>query len=204
MTGRALSTQLKSGDAVYLRPIGPWDRAREVEIISRFSEHSRYLRFFSGAPTLPDAVIDKLVDVDGYHHIAWGALDLNAPGAPLMGVVRAMRRGTSDEADLAMGVLDAHHGKGLARLLMLAVVHDALAAGITRLHAEMLAENGGARKLFQAIGGKAQGRDGHVVTFGFDAAEVYRRLLDLGAGEAMDDLRETLAAHPLPRQMAIA
>lgn len=204
MTGRALSTQLKSGDAVYLRPIGPWDRAREVEIISRFSEHSRYLRFFSGAPTLPDAVIDKLVNVDGYHHIAWGALDLDAPGAPLMGVVRAMRRGTSDEADIAMGVLDAHHGKGLARLLMTAVVHDALAAGITRLHAEMLAENGGARKLFQAIGGKAVGRDGHVVTFGFDASEVYRRLLELGAGEAMDDLRETLAAHPLPRQMAAA
>ena len=85
MSERGFSTRLKAGDAVFLRPIGPQDRAREVEIISSFSEHSRYLRFFSGAPTLPDAVIDQLVAVDGYTHIAWGALDLDVAGAPLMG-----------------------------------------------------------------------------------------------------------------------
>lgn len=205
MTQRGFSTQLAAGDAVFLRPIGPQDRAREVEIISRFSEHSRYLRFFSGAPTLPDAVIDQLVAVDGYNHIAWGALDLNVAGAPLMGVVRAVRRGRSDEADLAMGVLDCHHGKGLARLLMAAVVHDALAAGITRFWAETLAENAPARKLFKAIGGKAAGRDGNVVTFAFDAREVAARLGEIGAGEAMEDLREALAAHPLPhRNVAVA
>ncbi|ABI75357.1 acetyltransferase, GNAT family [Hyphomonas neptunium ATCC 15444] len=200
MTQRGFSTRLKAGDAVFLRPIGPQDRAREVDIISKFSEHSRYLRFFSGAPTLPDAVIDQLVAVDGYNHIAWGALDLNVAGAPLMGVVRAVRRGQSDEADLAMGVLDEHHGKGLARLLMAAVVHDAIAAGITRFTAEMLAENAPARKLFQANGGKAAGRDGNVISFRFDAREVATRLSELGAGEAMDDLREALAVHPLPRR----
>ena len=185
---------------MYLRPIGPRDRAREVDIISKFSEHSRYLRFFSGAPTLPDAVIDRLVDVDGFNHIAWGALDLDTAGAPLMGVVRAVRRAGTHEADLAMGVLDCHHGKGLARLLMAAVVHDAIAAGITVFTAEMLAENAPARKLFQAIGGKAAGRDGNVISFRFDAREVAARLAEIGAGEAMDDLREALAVDPLPRR----
>ena len=204
MTQRGFSTRLTAGDDVFLRPIGPQDRAREVDIISKFSEHSRYLRFFSGAPTLPDAVIDQLVAVDGHFHIAWGALDLNAPGAPLMGVVRAVRRGDTAEADLAMGVLDAHHGKGLARLLLAAVVHDALAAGITRFTAETLAENAPARKLFKAIGGKAAGRDGNVVSFAFDAREVATRLGEIGAGEAMDDLREALAVHPLPRKTAAA
>lgn len=87
------STRLKSGNAVYLRPIGPRDRAREVALIAGFSDHSRYLRFFTGAKTVPEAVIDQLVNVDGYHHIAWGALDLETAGAPLMGVVRAIRRG---------------------------------------------------------------------------------------------------------------
>ncbi|MFN3610228.1 MAG: GNAT family N-acetyltransferase, partial [Hyphomonas sp.] len=152
-----------------------------MDIISKFSEHSRYLRFFSGAPTLPDAVIDQLVDVDGFNHIAWGALELDTAGAPLMGVVRAVRRAGTNEADLAMGVLDAHHGKGLARLLMAAVVHDAIAAGITVFTAEMLAENAPARKLFQAIGGKAAGRDGNVISFAFDAREVAERLADIGA-----------------------
>lgn len=192
MAHRGFSTYLNSGEAVFLRPIGPRDRDREVDIISRMSDHSRYLRFFSGAKTIPDAVIDRLVDVDGHHHIAWAALDPNVKGAPMIGVVRAMRRGDAPVADLALAVLDAHHGKGLARLLMTAVVHDAVAAGITEFHAETMAENSGARKLFLAMGGKATGRDGHIVTFSFDATKVARKLNQITTGEAMDDLREAL------------
>ncbi|MFN3608853.1 MAG: hypothetical protein ACK4Y9_07305, partial [Hyphomonas sp.] len=61
-----------------------------------------------------------------------------------------------------------------------------------------------ARKLFQAIGGKAAGRDGNVISFAFDAREVAERLADIGAGEAMDDLREALGVHPLPRRRTAA
>lgn len=200
MNTHTFSTRLKSGDAVYLRPIGPRDRAREVALIAGFSDHSRYLRFFTGAKTVPEAVIDQLVNVDGYNHIAWGALDLETPGAPLMGVVRAIRRGRSDVADLAMGVLDAHHGKGLARLLMAAVVHDAIEAGITRFAADTLAENNAARALFRAMGGHATGRDGLVVTFEFDAAVAAERLDAMVAPEALADLREALG----PRRPAPA
>ena len=200
MNTHAFSTRLKAGNAVYLRPIGPRDRAREVDLIAGFSDHSRYLRFFTGAKTIPEAVIDQLVNVDGHNHIAWGALDLETAGAPLMGVVRAIRQGTSDVADLAMGVVDAHHGKGLARLLMAAVVHDAMTAGITRFTAETLAENHAARKLFLAMGGHATGRDGLVVTFEFDAALAAERLDGMVTPEALADLRETLG----PRRPAPA
>lgn len=192
MSDRGISTVLRTGEAVYLRPIGPWDRAREKALIAGFSDHSRYLRFFTGARTIPETVIDRLVDVDGHNHIAWGALDLDAPGAPLMGVVRAIRREGGDEADLAMGVLDRHHGKGIARILMAAVVHDALGAGITGLTAETLAENTAARRLFKAIGGVATSREISVVRFGFDARRVAQRLETLNTGEAMADLRAGL------------
>ncbi|MBY9066643.1 GNAT family N-acetyltransferase [Hyphomonas sp. WL0036] len=192
MSKQGFSTHLKTGDAVYLRPIGPRDRAREVQLISGFSDHSRYLRFFTGAKTVPDAVIDRLVDVDGYHHIAWGALDLDGPGAPLMGVVRAMRRGEGEVADLAMGVLDKHHGKGLARLLMAAVVHDALAAGITHFVAETLAENSAARNLFLSMGGHATGRDGLVVTFEINPIIAAEKLDAMVSAEALRDLREAI------------
>lgn len=188
MRERGVSTRLRTGEATYLRPIGPQDRAREAAIIAGFSDHSRYLRFFTGARTVPDAVIDQLVNVDGYNHIAWGALDMSQPGWPLMGVVRALRQGNSDVADLAMGVLDTHHGKGLARLLMAAVVNDCLAAGIARLAAETLAENTAARSLFRAIGGHAVSRGGPVVSFEFDAETVAARLAEIGSGPAMDDV----------------
>ncbi|MBA3069484.1 MAG: GNAT family N-acetyltransferase [Hyphomonas sp.] len=200
MDGLGISTHLGTGEAVYLRPIGRQDRAREVEIISRLSAHSRYLRFFTGAATVPDRVIDQLVNTDGYHHIAWGALELNAPGAPLMGVVHAIRRNETCEADLALAVLDAHHAKGLARLLMAAVVHQALAAGITRLSAETLHENGPARRLFKAIGGKAGSSGGLVITYGFDTATVAERLAAMDGGKPMDDLRGALERmQPLPK-----
>lgn len=203
MNTHAFSTRLKSGNAVYLRPIGPRDRAREVDLIAGFSDHSRYLRFFTGAKTVPDSVIDQLVNVDGYHHIAWGALDLETAGAPLMGVVRAIRREESHVADLALGVADAHHGKGLARLLMAAVVQDAMAAGITRFIAETLAENNAARSLFLAMGGHATGRDGLVVTFEFDAALAAERLDAMVAPEALADLREALGPRrPAPARVA--
>ena len=192
MNDRGVSTFLRTGEAVYLRPIGTWDRARETQIISRFSDHSRYLRFFTGAHTVPEAVIDRLVDVDGYRHIAWAALDLNEDGAPFMGVVRAMRRAGTDEADLAMGVLDRFQGKGLARLLMTAVVHDAIAARITRFTAETLSENMPARRLFKAIGGQAAGRDIAVVRYAFDAAIVAERLDMISRSGAAHDLRSAL------------
>lgn len=199
MSELGFSTRLTTGEPVWLRPIGPWDRAREIQIISRFSDHSRYLRFFTGAKTIPEQVIDRLVDVDGYDHIAWGVLELGAEGAPLMGVVRAIRRGDSDEADLALGVLDEHHSKGIARLLLLAVATRALAAGITRFTADTLCENGPARRLFKAIGGRASKRDGDVVQFHFDVATIAARLNTMGEGEAYDDLRDALRiARPLP------
>lgn len=200
MNDRGVSTFLRTGEAVYLRPIGAWDRARETQIISRFSDHSRYLRFFTGARTIPEAVIDRLVDVDGHNHIAWAALDLNEDGAPFMGVVRAIRRAGTDEADLAMGVLDRFHGKGLARLLMTAVVHDARAAGITRFTAETLSENMPARSLFKAIGGQAAGRDISVVRYAFDAETVAARLDAISKGGAAHDLRAVLG----PRRRAVS
>ena len=201
MDSIGISTHLQTGEPVLLRPIGRQDRAREVEVISRLSPHSRYLRFFTGAATMPDRVIDQLVNTDGYNHIAWGALELAAPGAPLMGVVRAIRRGNSNEADLALGVLDAHHSKGIARMLLEAVVHQALGAGITRLTAETLHENAPARRLFKAIGGKATSSGGGVVvTYGFDAAKVAERLAAMPGGQATDDLRAGLALiQPLSR-----
>jgi ribosomal protein S18 acetylase RimI-like enzyme len=98
-----------------------------------------------------------------------------------------------------MAVLDAHHGKGLARLLMSAVVEDARAGGIRRLAADTLAENAAARRLFRAIGGHATGRDGHVVSYAFDADTVAGRLAAITPGKAMDDLRQAFASQRMRR-----
>ncbi len=184
--------QLDSGESVQLRPIGPRDTGRMKAGIAALSDHSRYLRFFNGSQTLPDHVIERLCDADGWKHIAWGAIDHAAPGQPAIGAVHAIRRGASNEAELALAVLDAWHGKGLARLLLTAVLTDARAAGITRLAAETMAENRASRQLFRSLSGLSAHREGPVVSYRFDTDTALKNLEPLTQGPAGTALRAGL------------
>ena len=152
METRSFSVHLDSGEAVLVRPIGRHDAGRMRAGIAALSDHSRYLRFFNGSQTMPEHVIERLCDADGWKHIAWGAIDLAGDGQPAIGAAHAIRRGASREAELALAVLDDWHGKGLARLLLTGVITDARAAGITHLTAETLAENRATRQLFRGLG----------------------------------------------------
>lgn len=194
MENPCFPVHLDSGEPVQLRPIGRDDSDRMKAGIAALSDHSRYLRFFNGSQTLPDHVIERLCDADGWKHIAWGAIDLEAPGQPAIGAVHAIRRGTTSEAELALAVLDAWHGKGLARLLLTAVLTDARAAGITRLTAETMAENRASRQLFRSLGGLSVTRDGPVVSYRFDIDTALQKLEPLTQGPAGHTLRAGLKA----------
>lgn len=192
MDTRSFPVPLDSGEPVLLRPIRRGDAPLMRDGIAALSDHSRYLRFFSGSQTIPDHVVEKLCDADGWKHIAWGARDLAAPGAPAIGAVHAIRRGTSREAELALAVLDAWHGKGLARLLLTCVIADARLAGITHLTAETFAENRATRQLFRSLGGLSAHREGPVVSYRFDIETAAQRLEPLTQGAAGQILRDGL------------
>lgn len=192
MNERSLTLQLEGGEPVQLRPIQPQDTARMRDGIAALSDHSRYLRFFNGARTMPDHVVERLCNVDGWKQIAWGALDLQTPGQPAIGAVRAVRKGATDVADLALAVLDSWHSKGIARLLMTAVVADARMAGISVLTADTLAENTATRQLFRGLGGLSVHRDGPVIGYRFDIATFAQKLELLTPGHAGDTVRSGL------------
>ncbi|MFN7165349.1 MAG: GNAT family N-acetyltransferase [Hyphomonas sp.] len=194
MDNRSLSVQLDSGEPVLLRPISRRDTDRMREGIAALSDHSRYLRFFNGSQTMPEHVIERLCDADGWKHIAWGAIDLDRPDLPAIGAAHAIRRGTSREAELALAVLDDWHGKGLARLLLTGVVADARAAGITQLTAESLAENRATRQLFLSLGGLSVHREGPVVSYRFDIATAAQKLEALTKNPAGETVRAGLQA----------
>ncbi|MEM7687502.1 MAG: hypothetical protein AAF291_00640 [Pseudomonadota bacterium] len=65
-----IETILNDGAPICIRRVRPDDEHRLRDGIARRSEQSRYFRFFSGMKIPPSAVIDRLVDVDGYDHIA--------------------------------------------------------------------------------------------------------------------------------------
>jgi hypothetical protein len=90
-----IETRLNDGTPVCIRRVRREDEARLKAGIARLSPQSRYLRFFSGMREAPPQVLRALVSVDGYDHIAWGALRSDLADTPALGVVHAFR--DSDE-----------------------------------------------------------------------------------------------------------
>lgn len=176
MSERSITTKLKSGMPVCLRPLRRSDKPRLIKGVAEMSDHSRYLRFFSGVKTIPDYVVERLVDVDGDLHLAWGAINLEGEDQPAIAAAHAIRTAGSDTADVALGVLDLYHSEGLARMLLTALAADCLALGISRWSADVLAENKKSSGLFKAIGAVATTRDGPVVHYEFDVAKALEAL----------------------------
>lgn len=188
MDNRKINTQLANGRQILLRPMRPDDEDRLRDGIDKLSARSRYMRFFSGVQKLPDAVIKRLVSVDGRRHIAWGAIDIDASGRPAIGAAHAIRTEMPGSSDLALGVLDAYHGEGLARALIAAVLYDCDAQGIRQIRADVLLENKKAQRLFRAIGGICHTRSGFVLQYTFQVSDSLGILRAMQAPNALRDV----------------
>lgn len=114
----------------------------------------------------PQKVIDKLIDVDGYHHIAWGALRRDLNDSPALGIVHAFRdEDDALNAQYSVAVADEYHGRGLARLLTAVLLLDCCREGLREFTVHILAENEAALALTRSLGGERQGQDASVVEF---------------------------------------
>lgn len=105
---------LTDGAPARVRPIGRDDARRLAEFHAKLSPESIYLRFFSPHPRLSDAEIAHFTGVD---HDSRVALVMFVNGE-LVGVGRYDRIAGGDAAEVAFVVADAHHGRGIATLLL--------------------------------------------------------------------------------------
>ena len=111
------TAELRDGSTVTIRPIEPEDVDRIHEVWAGMSELSRRRRFL--APSngrLDDADVHYLVDVDHRRHEALLALD---PDGRAVGVARYVRPpGERESAEVAVGVVDDWHSRGVATALL--------------------------------------------------------------------------------------
>lgn len=168
---RVIHTRLEDGTRVCIRTIRPDDEARLREGISRMSDRSRYLRFFTGLRVPPPHVIERLLDADGDQHIAWGAIASDLPGEPAIGAVHAIAAQVDDNggndggdtptrlAEFSVAVIDEFHDRGLGRLLTATILLDAAEAGYEEFQAWTLAENTRAIGFIRALGATLTGRE---------------------------------------------
>lgn len=145
------TAQLGDGTVVGFRLGTPGDRQLLLDAFDRLSPRSRYFRFFTSMPKLPAGVVDRLIDVAATERVAVVVFELDKPDS-LIGVVRYFRQPGSDEADVALTVLDDWQGQGVAGLAFDKCVEAALAEGIVTFTASTLSENGPMVRFFRRRG----------------------------------------------------
>ena len=155
-----IDLELDNGDLFRFRRLVPADRAAFADGIKSLSGRSRYLRFFSGFSEAPEPLLDALSNIDGKRHLAWGALDLSKQNAPPVAAVHAIAEPELEgSVEIACTVLDDYHHRGIARILLLLLTLDCLAAGYEHISVLVLRENKDALKLFTALGAEYAGSE---------------------------------------------
>jgi len=161
---------LADGATVHIRPIRPSDADAILALHSRFSERTRYLRYFSPYPRIPARDLHRFVNVDHADREAFVA----ALGGDLIAVGRYERL-DPDSAEVAFVVEDAHQGRGVSSVLLEHLAAAAREAGIRQFAAEVLPENAKMMRIFTDAGYVVDRHyDDGVVDLRFDTAETAR------------------------------
>jgi RimJ/RimL family protein N-acetyltransferase len=150
---RSFDVHLRDGRRVRIRPLVPQDRPEIARALDRMSSRSKYLRFHRVVERLSDAELHYLADVDQERHVAWGAIALDEPGRPGIGVARFVREHDDpSRAQVAIGIIDDYHHAGLGRVLLQTLLVTAAQLSVRTLVAEVLPANMAALRLFQSVG----------------------------------------------------
>lgn len=133
--------QAADGTVVHLRPLRPDDLERELGFIAGLSQETLYLRLQYSSREVNRAEAARLLELDYHDRMAIAALTGDAPDDAIVGVSRYARIEGTDQAECAIVVTDAWHGRGLGTELMRSLGQAARANGIRTLVGTSLAEN---------------------------------------------------------------
>jgi acyl-CoA synthetase (NDP forming)/GNAT superfamily N-acetyltransferase len=197
---RSADVLLSDGSAAHLRPIRPEDAPAIVDFHSRMSDRTRYLRYFSPYPRIPERDLQRFVNVDHRDREAF----VTVADGRITAVGRYERLGPdSPEAEVAFVVEDALQGRGIGSVLLEHLAAAARENGIARFVAEVLPENNGMLRVFGDTGYQVQRRyaDGVVhLSFPIEPTEKSREVQE--SREHLTEAR-SIARLLAPRAIAV-
>ena len=155
---------LPGGGRIRLRPVLPEDKEELAGGFERLSPESRYFRFFSHLDHLSAEQLRYLTELDYDDHFALAAFDLDDPDQSGVGVARYVRAEHDDtDAELAVAVLDDHHGRGIGVALIRALAAVAVEHDVTHFVAYFLRDNHAMRDVFEFLGAQLSAAEPGVV-----------------------------------------
>lgn len=136
---------------LHVRPLRRCDDLTVRELYSHLSPRTRYLRFFSPLPALPESVLRLLACVDYRRRLALVAEVDTVCGAEVvaLGSYGAIDDGT---AEVGLVVRDEWQRQGIGTALAMRVLQAAEARGFDRFVAHVLYENTGMRRFLNQVG----------------------------------------------------
>src|SRR6266511_2959383 len=125
------------GGIVRIRPVRPSDEEGLLALYDRASPESLYRRFFTGGRSGIKADVTRMTRTDGEGHAAL----LAERRDQVVGVASYEQAGSPGQAEFAILVDDAEHGRGIGTLLLEHLAATARRNGIFELVGEVLAAN---------------------------------------------------------------
>ena len=188
---------LADGGTVHLRPRRAADLDAIVDLYSRMSEHSRYLRFSGPTSGARAGQLETTATVDLDHHFSVVA----ELGEQIVGVAGYFRM-DDDRAEVAFAVDDGQQGRGLATIMLEYLAAAALEHGVHQFVAWVLSSNTKMLQVFRAAGfaiHKTSG--GGTVEITFDIAPTPG---SISARQAREHSSEAVSIERLLRPRSIA
>jgi RimJ/RimL family protein N-acetyltransferase len=140
---------LGDGGTIHLRSVEAADAPALVAMHGRFSDRTRYLRYFGAYPRIPKRDLQRFANVDHRDREAFVAL----VGSDIIAVGRYERLAPGGPAaEVAFVVEDAHQARGIAPVLLDRLTTVAREVGIERFVAEVMPGNSAMLHVFAEAG----------------------------------------------------
>jgi GNAT superfamily N-acetyltransferase len=142
---------LPNGELLHVRPLRRGDHRPIRELYGTLSPETRYLRFFSPMPVLPDPVLRLISCVDYCRRLALLA-ELDARDGVQVVALGSFAAIDDNTAEVALVVSDEWQRQGIGIALAARVLLAAEARGFDRFVAHVLRENVAIRRLLNHVG----------------------------------------------------
>ena len=136
-----ITTTTRGGVTLLVRPVKPEDAPLLLDLFESLSRESVYYRFFSPLKSLSHKMLVVFTQIDYDQDMALVAMDTSDTEEKILGVSRLMRKPGGMEAEFAVVVRDAWHGKGIGATLMKHLLFIAEEQSLDAVWGTILPEN---------------------------------------------------------------